>query len=76
MPETPRVEKHFTRSQAVRAVAIGMSMTVPLALAAGLSGLANATAIVIIGSLAEIAVGSIAMSLGGYLAAKSNQPMK
>jgi VIT1/CCC1 family predicted Fe2+/Mn2+ transporter len=47
-------------------------LTVPFALAAGLSGIANSTAIVITGGLAEIAAGSIAMGLGGYLAAKSD----
>jgi len=47
-------------------------LTVPFALAAGLSGIANSTAIVITGGLAEIAAGSIAMGLGGYLAARSD----
>jgi VIT1/CCC1 family predicted Fe2+/Mn2+ transporter len=47
-------------------------LTVPFALAAGLSSIANSTAIVITGGLAEIAAGSIAMGLGGYLAAKSD----
>ena len=71
MPLTPHVEHHFTGSEIVRDVVIGMSdgLTVPFALAAGLSGVANSTAIVITGGLAEIAAGSIAMGLGGYLAA-------
>ena len=47
-------------------------LTVPFALAAGLSGIANSTKIVITGGLAEIAAGSIAMGLGGYLAARSD----
>jgi VIT1/CCC1 family predicted Fe2+/Mn2+ transporter len=74
MPQTPHVEKHFTGSEIVRDIVIGMSdgLTVPFALAAGLSGIANSTAIVITGGLAEIAAGSIAMGLGGYLAARSD----
>ena len=48
-------------------------LTVPFALAAGLSGIAaSSTAIIITGGLAEIAAGSISMGLGGYLAAKSD----
>jgi len=74
MPQVPHIEHHFTGSEFVRDVVIGMSdgLTVPFALAAGLSGIANSTAIVITGGLAEIAAGSIAMGLGGYLAAKSD----
>src|SRR5512135_3732727 len=74
MPQTPHIEKHFMGSALVRDVVIGMSdgLTVPFALAAGLSGIANSTAIVITGGLAEIAAGSIAMGLGGYLAARSD----
>jgi VIT1/CCC1 family predicted Fe2+/Mn2+ transporter len=74
MPQTPHIEKHFTGSEVVRDIVIGMSdgLTVPFALAAGLSGIANSTAIVLTGGLAEIAAGSIAMGLGGYLAAKSD----
>src|SRR5512142_425247 len=74
MPQTPHVERHFTGSEFVRDVVIGMSdgLTVPFALAAGLSGIANSTSIVITGGLAEIAAGSIAMGLGGYLAARSD----
>ena len=61
-------------SEIIRDVVIGMSdgLTVPFALAAGLSGIANSTKIVITGGLAEIAAGSIAMGLGGYLAARSD----
>jgi vacuolar iron transporter family protein len=74
MPQTPHVEKHFMGSEVVRDVVIGMSdgLTVPFALAAGLSSIADSTAIVITGGLAEIAAGSIAMGLGGYLAARSD----
>lgn len=74
MPQTPHIEQHFTGSESIRDIVIGMSdgLTVPFALAAGLSGIANSTAIVITGGLAEIAAGSIAMGLGGYLAARSD----
>jgi len=74
MPQTPHIEHHFSGSAIVRDIVIGMSdgLTVPFALAAGLSGIANSTTIVITGGLAEIAAGSIAMGLGGYLAAKSD----
>src|SRR5581483_7640071 len=65
-------EKHFTSSNFVRDVVIGMSdgLTVPFALAAGLSGAISNTRFIVIGGLAEIAAGSIAMGLGGYLAAR------
>jgi VIT1/CCC1 family predicted Fe2+/Mn2+ transporter len=74
MPQTPHVERHFTASERVRDVVIGMSdgLTVPFALAAGLSGAVNSTGIIVTAGLAEIAAGSIAMGLGGYLAAKSD----
>ena len=74
MPTTPHVEKHFTSSESVRDVVIGMSdgLTVPFALAAGLSGAVTATTIIITAGLAEIAAGSIAMGLGGYLAARTD----
>ncbi|HEY9151340.1 MAG TPA: VIT1/CCC1 transporter family protein, partial [Anaerolineales bacterium] len=74
MPQTPNDEQHFTGSEVVRDIVIGMSdgLTVPFALAAGLSGIANSTTIVITGGLAEIAAGAIAMGLGGYLAAKND----
>ncbi len=74
MPQTPHVEKHFTSSEAVRDIVIGMSdgLTVPFALAAGLSGAVDASNIVITAGLAEVAAGSIAMGLGGYLAAKTD----
>ncbi len=74
MPQTPHIERHFTASEAVRDVVIGMSdgLTVPFALAAGLSGAVAAAHVVVTAGLAEIAAGSIAMGLGGYLAARSD----
>jgi VIT1/CCC1 family predicted Fe2+/Mn2+ transporter len=73
---SPHVEKHFQASDTVRDVVIGMSdgLTVPFALAAGLTGTAVATSkLVVIAGLAEIAAGSIAMGLGGYLAARTDR---
>jgi len=74
MPQTPHTERHFTAGEVVRDVVIGMSdgLTVPFALAAGLSGAVDNSRIVVIAGLAEIAAGSIAMGLGGYLAARSD----
>jgi len=76
MPATEHVEKHFTATAAVRDIVIGMSdgLTVPFALAAGLTGAVAATAggVIVTAGLAEIAAGSIAMGLGGYLAAKTD----
>src|SRR5205809_1263057 len=74
MPQTPHVERHFTATEIVRDVVIGMSdgLTVPFALAAGLSGAVQSTHIVVAAGLAEIAAGSIAMGLGGYLAARGD----
>ena len=74
MPTTPHTERHFTSSEVVRDIVIGMSdgLTVPFALAAGLTGAINSTGIIVTAGLAEIAAGSIAMGLGGYLAAKSD----
>jgi len=75
MPTTPHVEQHFEASASVRDVVIGMAdgLTVPFALAAGLSGTVAQTSIVVIAGLAEIAAGSIAMGLGGYLAARTDR---
>ncbi|GIV36685.1 MAG: hypothetical protein KatS3mg032_1064 [Cyclobacteriaceae bacterium] len=66
-------EEHFQSSEKVRDFVIGMSdgLTVPFALAAGLSGAVDSNAIVITAGLAEIAAGSIAMGLGGYLAGRT-----
>ena len=73
MPRTPHIERHFTASDRVRDVVIGMSdgLTVPFALAAGLSG-AGSSGVVVVAGLAEITAGAIAMGLGGYLAARSD----
>ena len=74
MPQTPHLERHFTGSAMVRDIVIGMAdgLTVPFALAAGLSGAVDNTRIIVTAGLAEIAAGSIAMGLGGYLAARSD----
>src|SRR5271163_1944756 len=77
MPSVEHVEKHFTATAAVRDIVIGMAdgLTVPFALAAGITGVVastNSTHIVVTAGLAEIAAGSIAMGLGGYLAAKTD----
>ncbi len=74
MPTTAHTEHHFTGTARVRDIVIGMSdgLTVPFALAAGISGAVNSSHIVVVAGLAEIAAGSIAMGLGGYLAAKSD----
>jgi VIT1/CCC1 family predicted Fe2+/Mn2+ transporter len=74
MPQTRHVERHFTAGETVRDIVIGMSdgLTVPFALAAGLTGAINSAGIIVTAGLAEIAAGSIAMGLGGYLAAKSD----
>lgn len=70
----PHVEKHFNASDTVRDIVIGMAdgLTVPFALAAGLSGSVDSTAIIVTAGLAEVAAGSIAMGLGGYLAARGD----
>src|ERR1700687_5682155 len=76
MPATPHTETHFEASETVRDVVIGMSdgLTVPFALAAGLTGTAVATSkLVVVAGLAEIVAGSIAMGLGGYLAARTDR---
>ena len=74
MPLTSHIEKHFTATATVRDIVIGMSdgLTVPFALAAGLSGAVASSSIIVTAGLAEIAAGSIAMGLGGYLAAKTD----
>jgi VIT1/CCC1 family predicted Fe2+/Mn2+ transporter len=74
MPQTPHIEKHFTASETVRDIVIGMSdgLTVPFALAAGLSGAVESSAIIVTAGLAEVAAGAIAMGLGGYLAARTD----
>jgi len=74
VPQTPHVEKHFTASETIRDIVIGMSdgLTVPFALAAGLSGAVESTRVIITAGSAEIAAGAIAMGLGGYLAARTD----
>jgi vacuolar iron transporter family protein len=74
MHQAAHVERHFTASDLVRDIVIGMSdgLTVPFALAAGLSGTNALPKLVVTAGLAEVAAGSIAMGLGGYLAAKSD----
>jgi VIT1/CCC1 family predicted Fe2+/Mn2+ transporter len=76
MHTTLHAEQHFEASATVRDVVIGMAdgLTVPFALAAGLTGTMTATSkLVVIAGLAEIAAGSIAMGLGGYLAARTDR---
>ena len=74
MPQTRHIEKHFTAGEAVRDIVIGMSdgLTVPFALAAGLTGAIASSRLILTAGFAEIAAGSIAMGLGGYLAARSD----
>ena len=74
MPATPHIEKHFTATETVRDVVIGMAdgLTVPFALAAGLSAAVESTSVIVTAGLAEIAAGAIAMGLGGYLAARTD----
>src|SRR2546426_2406539 len=74
MPQTPHIERHFTGSETVRDIVIGMAdgLTVPFALAAGLSGAIKTTGIIVTAGLAEIAAGSIAIGVGGYMAATSD----
>jgi VIT1/CCC1 family predicted Fe2+/Mn2+ transporter len=74
MPFKPHIEKHFLSSALVRDIVIGMAdgLTVPFALAAGLSGAVSSTAIIVTAGLAEIAAGALAMGLGGYLAARTD----
>src|ERR1700722_1891344 len=71
---TPHVEKHFSAPALVRHIVIGMSdgLTVPFALAAGLSGAVNSARVWVLAGLAGTAAGSIAMGLGGFLAAKGD----
>lgn len=75
MPATPHIEKHFLGSESVRDVVIGMAdgLTVPFALAAGLSAAVASTQIIVTAGMAEIVAGAIAMGLGGYLAARTDE---
>jgi vacuolar iron transporter family protein len=74
MPRTLHVERHFRASDTIRDIVIGMSdgLTVPFALAAGLSGAVTSSHIITTAGIAEIAAGSVAMGLGGYLAARGD----
>ena len=71
----PHHEEHFEDSEMVRDIVIGMSdgLTVPFALAAGLSGAVESSGIIMTAGLAEVAAGAIAMGLGGYLAARTDR---
>ena len=75
MPTTAHTESHFQATEMVRDIVIGMAdgLTVPFALAAGLTGAVDSSHIIVVAGLAEIAAGSIAMGLGGYLAARSDE---
>src|SRR5947208_17065122 len=68
-------EEHLESSELITDIVIGMSdgLTVPFALAAGLSGAVSSTGIIVVAGIAEICAGSIAMGLGGYLAGKTEQ---
>src|SRR5579862_7669550 len=74
MPLAPHIEHHFQSTATVRDIVMGMSdgLTVPFALAAGLSGAHVGTSVVVLAGMAEIAAGCIAMGLGGYLAARTD----
>ena len=74
MPTVPHIEKHFMATETVRDVVIGMAdgLTVPFALAAGLSAAVSDTSVIVTAGLAEIAAGAIAMGLGGFLAARTD----
>jgi VIT1/CCC1 family predicted Fe2+/Mn2+ transporter len=73
-PAHTHLETHFQSGDLVRDIVIGMSdgLTVPFALAAGLSGAVDSVHVIVLAGLAEIAAGSIAMGLGGYLAARGD----
>ncbi|MCL6575122.1 VIT1/CCC1 transporter family protein [Kyrpidia sp.] len=73
--QTAHVEKHFTAPDVIRDIVIGMAdgLTVPFALAAGLSGAVSVTTLIVTAGVAEIAAGAIAMGLGGYLAARTDR---
>jgi len=74
MPATPHIEKHFTATETVRDIVIGMAdgLTVPFALAAGLAAAVSSTKVIVTAGLAEIVAGAIAMGLGGFLAARTD----
>ena len=74
LSEVHHHEGHFESGATVRDIVIGMSdgLTVPFALAAGLSGAVDSLHIIVLAGVAEIAAGAIAMGLGGYLAARGD----
>jgi vacuolar iron transporter family protein len=74
IPQPQHVERHFTATASIRDVVIGMSdgLTVPFALAAGISGAIASSHIVVTAGIAELAAGGISMGLGGYLAARTD----
>lgn len=73
--ETTHLEAHSTSSEFVRDAVIGLAdgLTVPFALAAGLAATVGSGQVIVVAGLAEIAAGSIAMGLGGYLAARGDE---
>lgn len=75
MDKDSHKEEHLRSSDFITDIVIGMSdgLTVPFALAAGLSGAVQSNTVVITAGIAEIVAGSIAMGLGGYLAGKTEQ---
>ncbi len=74
MPKIQHIERHFRASNTIRDIVIGMAdgLTVPFALAAGLSGAVASSHLITTAGIAEIAAGSVAMGLGGYLAARGD----
>jgi vacuolar iron transporter family protein len=72
-PDHDHHEQHFESSELLTDIVIGMSdgLTVPFALAAGLSGAVSSTTIIVTAGVAEIIAGSIAMGLGGFLSGKT-----
>ncbi len=74
MPQIRHIERHFRASLTIRDIVIGMAdgLTVPFALAAGLSGAVTSNHLITTAGIAEIAAGSVAMGLGGYLAARGD----
>lgn len=76
MPQSnAAADQHFKGSAVVRDIILGMSdgLTVPFALAAGLAAAVDSSFIVLVAGIAELAAGSIAMGLGGYLAGRSDR---
>jgi vacuolar iron transporter family protein len=74
MSKAKHGEVHFQGSAALRDIVIGMSdgLTVPFALAAGLSGASIANPVIITAGIAELVAGAVSMGLGGYLAGKAD----